>query len=98
MDVEGESKSMIDATTKKSFEGWSVKDILFDIQDILNKFERKKIWHIFREGNKVTKYWPMLGLLEALQGVGEIWRLFFLLCKDWSLILCPQYYSTLGYE
>ncbi|XP_057823669.1 uncharacterized protein LOC131035913 [Cryptomeria japonica] len=64
LEIEGDSKVIIDSIKGKASAGWKVEPILRDIRQLLVKLEDFTIDHIFREGNRAADSMAAKGRLQ----------------------------------
>ncbi|XP_057831440.1 uncharacterized protein LOC131042138 [Cryptomeria japonica] len=64
LEIEGDSKVIIDSIKGKALARWKVEPILRDIRQLLVKMEDFTIDHIFREGNRATDSMVAKGRLQ----------------------------------
>ncbi|XP_059063997.1 uncharacterized protein LOC131856333 [Cryptomeria japonica] len=64
LEIEGDSKVIIDSIKGKASAGWKVEPIMRDIRQLLVKMEDFTIDHIFREGNRAADSMAAEGRLQ----------------------------------
>ena len=71
MQVEGDSKVIIEIVKGNMWEGWAIKWVIDDIKYLLATLNRFYLNHIFWEGNSMVDGMAVIGLkLKGLRG----WR------------------------
>ena len=73
MQVEGDSKVIIQTVKGNMQEGWAIKSVIYDIKYLLATLNRFDLNHIFWEGNNTANGIAAIGL--KLKGLRS-WRNF----------------------
>ncbi|XP_057821432.1 uncharacterized protein LOC131034088 [Cryptomeria japonica] len=71
LEVEGDSKVIVEAVSSRSVAGWKVESILRDARMFLANLDSFTICHIFREGNAAVDSMTVVG---RLQDSLQCWR------------------------